>query len=92
MDPVTTTVYHIETRSDGRSVIVHTTQGSDVFGAGWSARTGVEEVSMLVNSFCRGILIRFRSVWRCGRDRIQWLDILLQLLRQQSVLDHGSGC
>lgn len=47
MDPVTSTIYHIESRpSDalpGRNVLVNTATGSDVVGAGWNVRTGVHE-------------------------------------------------
>ena len=47
MDPVTSTIYHIESRpSDplpGRNVLVHTTAKKDVVGPGWNVRTAVHE-------------------------------------------------
>ncbi|KAI0819862.1 alpha/beta-hydrolase [Trametes gibbosa] len=45
VDPVTSTIYHIERRpnDDGRLVIVNTEKGKDVFGKDWSARTSVHE-------------------------------------------------
>lgn len=46
VDPITSTVYHIEARPSegGRSVIVKTEEGSDVVGKEWNTRTGVQEV------------------------------------------------
>ena len=45
VDPVTSSIYHIESRpvEAGRSVIVDTAKGIDVFGPGWSASTRVGE-------------------------------------------------
>lgn len=45
IDPITSTIYHIESRpSDaGRCVIVDTRKGTDIFGTGWNARSRVEE-------------------------------------------------
>ncbi|KAH9940612.1 Alpha/Beta hydrolase protein [Amylocystis lapponica] len=45
VDPVTSTIYHIESRAfeDGRMAIVNTKDGSDVMGSEWNARTGVHE-------------------------------------------------
>ncbi|KAI0925300.1 hypothetical protein AcV7_005576 [Taiwanofungus camphoratus] len=45
VDPITSTVYHIEARPSegGRSVIVKTEEGSDVVGKEWNTRTGVQE-------------------------------------------------
>ena len=45
VDRVTSEVYHIEGRPSeaGRNVLVHTTSGQDVVGAGWNVRTAVQE-------------------------------------------------
>ncbi|KDQ57918.1 hypothetical protein JAAARDRAFT_129506 [Jaapia argillacea MUCL 33604] len=45
IDPVTSTVYHVENRptEGGRSVVVNTKSKKDVFGSEWNARTGVQE-------------------------------------------------
>jgi len=45
VDPITSTIYHVEGRplEGGRSVIVKTEEGGDVFGRDWNARTGVQE-------------------------------------------------
>jgi len=45
VDPITSTIYHLETRpnEEGRSVLVKTEGAIDVFGEGWNSRTGVEE-------------------------------------------------
>ena len=45
MDPLTSNVYHIESRPSegGRNVLVHTTTGTDVVAKGWNVRTGVHE-------------------------------------------------
>ena len=45
VDPITSTIYHIEARPSegGRGVIVDTSKGKDVFGPGWNARSRVEE-------------------------------------------------
>ncbi|KAG8844908.1 hypothetical protein FRB96_002797 [Tulasnella sp. 330] len=45
VDPITKTIYHSEGRPEegGRIVPVNTRIGSDVFGKGWNARTGVNE-------------------------------------------------
>ncbi|KAI5114963.1 hypothetical protein M0805_006579, partial [Coniferiporia weirii] len=45
VDPVTTAVYHLESRPSeaGRCVLVETATGKYVFGPGWNARTGVQE-------------------------------------------------
>ena len=55
VDPVTSTVYHIEKRpsESGRDVIVKTEQGTDVVGKEFNCRTGVIEVC--------------RSAHRCSR-------------------------
>ena len=46
VDPVTSTIYHVERRSSegGRSVLVKSETGKDLFGEGWNCRTGVQEV------------------------------------------------
>jgi len=45
VDRITSEVYHIESRPSeaGRNVLVHTTSGQDVVGAGWNVRTSVQE-------------------------------------------------
>ncbi|THH06289.1 hypothetical protein EW145_g4187 [Phellinidium pouzarii] len=45
VDPVTSTIYHLERRPSegGRIVLVETVAGKDVFGPSWNARTGVQE-------------------------------------------------
>ncbi|KAG8931269.1 hypothetical protein FRC02_002991 [Tulasnella sp. 418] len=45
VDAVTGAVYHVESRpyEAGRSVIVDSKSGTDVFGEGWNARSGVHE-------------------------------------------------
>ncbi|KAI0085246.1 alpha/beta-hydrolase [Irpex rosettiformis] len=45
VDPVTSSVYHIEGRPSegGRNVLVNTEAGIDVVGQGWNVRTGVQE-------------------------------------------------
>ncbi|KAH9925016.1 alpha/beta-hydrolase [Epithele typhae] len=45
VDPITSTVYHMESRPEegGRSVIVNTKTGKDVVGKEWNVRTGVHE-------------------------------------------------
>ncbi|KAH8113185.1 alpha/beta-hydrolase [Phellopilus nigrolimitatus] len=45
VDPVTNAVYHVEKRPSeaGRSVVVETASGKDVFGSEWNARSGVHE-------------------------------------------------
>lgn len=47
MDPITSTIYHIEKRpaEAGRNVIVDTEKGEDVVGKEWNVRTAVHEVS-----------------------------------------------
>ena len=45
VDPITSNIYHIESRPSegGRNVIVNTTTGTDVVSKGWNVRTGVHE-------------------------------------------------
>lgn len=49
MDPIASTIYHIERRpaEAGRNAIVDTEKGVDVVGKEWNARTGVHEVRIL---------------------------------------------
>ena len=50
VDPITSTIYHIESRpaEEGRCVIVNTEKGEDVVGKEWNVRTGVHEVRITV--------------------------------------------
>lgn len=45
VDPVTSTIYHVEKRpsEQGRSVIVETKTNTDVFGAQWDAKSMVHD-------------------------------------------------
>ncbi|TCD67717.1 hypothetical protein EIP91_012014 [Steccherinum ochraceum] len=45
VDPVTSAIYHIESRPNegGRNVLIKTEGNTDLFGEGWNCRTGVEE-------------------------------------------------
>ena len=45
VDPLTSSIYHIEARPSegGRCVIVNTSEGKDLFGPGWNARSRVQE-------------------------------------------------
>ncbi|CCM00196.1 uncharacterized protein FIBRA_02224 [Fibroporia radiculosa] len=45
VDPITSTIYHVESRplEGGRSVVVRTEEGRDVVGKQWNVRTGVHE-------------------------------------------------
>lgn len=45
VDQVTSDIYHLERRPSegGRTVVVATSEGHDVFGPKWNARTGVQE-------------------------------------------------
>ena len=49
VDPITSTIYHIERRpaEAGRNVIVHTEKGEDAVGKEWNVRSGVHEVSTI---------------------------------------------
>ena len=45
VDPITSSIYHLESRPSeaGRSVIVDTIKVEDVYGSEWSAKTRVQE-------------------------------------------------
>lgn len=45
MDPISSVIYHLETRpsEEGRGVIVNTEKGTDIFGRSWYARSSVQE-------------------------------------------------
>ena len=75
VDPITSTIYHIERRpaEAGRNVIVHTEKGEDAVGKEWNVRSGVHEVStMLLLSGRTGRLTATESpVWRRSCNRVR---------------------
>lgn len=73
MDPVTSTIYHIEQRANegGRLVIVDTEKGVDVFGEGWNARNGVHEVRVLSRMNVYRALTDLIALLSTAEDRLR---------------------
>ena len=89
VDPITSTIYHIERRpaEAGRNVIVHTEKGEDAVGKEWNVRSGVHEVSTMPLSSGRTERLTAMEppVWRRSCNRVRWHYLFLQFQRWPCV-------
>ena len=89
VDPITSTIYHIERRpaEAGRNVIVHTEKGEDAVGKEWNVRSGVHEVSTMPLSSGRTERLTAMEppVWRRSCNRVRWHYLFFQFQRWPCV-------